>query len=116
MALIKINGVEIPTPSDLSVGIQDISKAERNANGTMIIERIATKRKLELSWKYLSKEGLSTILNLISPVFFTVEYIDPQDNGIRTGTFYSGDRNCGMLSFINGIPKYKDVKFNLVER
>lgn len=68
--MIKINGVEIPTPSDYSVGIQDISKAERNANGTMIMERIATKRKIELVWKYLSKEDLSKVLNAVSPVFF----------------------------------------------
>lgn len=116
MALIKINGVEIPTPSDYQPGIMDISKAERNANGTMIIERITTKRKLELGWKKLSKEQLSTILNLISPVFFTVEYVDPQDNGFRTGTFYSGDRNCPALSYIKGNIEYNNIKINLIER
>lgn len=114
--MIKINGVEIPTPSEYSVGIQDISNAERNANGTIIIERIATKRKIELSWKYLSKPALSNLFNLVSSVFFTVEYIDPQDGGVNTGTFYSGDRNAGALSFINGEIKWKDVKFNLIER
>ena len=55
--MIRINGVTIPTPSDYSVGIMDLSQAERNANGTMIIERIATKRKLEMRRKkYLLKE------------------------------------------------------------
>lgn len=116
MSLIKINGVAIPTPSEYLIGIQDISKAERNANGTMIIDRIATKRKLELSWKYLNKNDLSNLLNKVSPVFFTVEYLDPQDNATKTGTFYCGDRNCGMLDFINSNPRYKDVKFNLIER
>lgn len=114
--LVKINGVELTTPSEYQVGIQDISKAERNANGTMIIERIATKRKIELAWKYLSKENLSRILNLASPVFFSVEYVDPQDNGWRSGTFYCGDRNAGALDFIGGNIRYKDVKFNLIER
>ena len=116
MALIKFNGVDIPTPSDYSVGIQDISKAERNANGTMIIERVATKRKIELAWKFLSKDQLSTLFNMVSPVFFTVEYIDPQDNGIKSGTFYCGDRAAGALDFIDGNIRYKDIKFNLVER
>ena len=46
MALITISGVALPTPSEFQVGYQDISKAERNANGTMIIERVAVKRKL----------------------------------------------------------------------
>lgn len=115
-SMIKINGVELPTPSDYTVGIQDISKAERNANGLMIIERIATKRKIELSWKYLSKEDLSKVFNLVSPVFFTVEYIDPKENAKKAGTFYAGDRTAGALDFIDGNIRYKDVKFNLVER
>ncbi len=114
--LIKINGVGIPAPSDYTVGIQDISKAERNAVGSMIIERIATKRKIELSWKYLDRTSLSIVLNAVADVFFTVEYIDPQDNAVKVGTFYCGDRKSGMLDFKNGIPRYKDVGFNLIER
>lgn len=116
MSLIKINGVDIPTPSDYSVGIQDLSQAERNANGIMIIERIATKRKIEVGWNYLTKEQTSIILNAVSPVFFEVSYIDPLTNSNKTGTFYCGDRTVPMISFTNGIAKYKDVKFNLVER
>ena len=116
MALIKISGVAIPTPSDYQPGIMDISKAERNANGTMIIERVTTKRKLELSWTYLSQQNLSLILTAIAPVFFTVEYIDPQLGELKTGTFYSGDRNCPAVRYKNGVLEYKDVKFNLIER
>lgn len=116
MSLIIIDGVEIPAPSEYSVGIQDISKAERNANGTMIIERVATKRKIELSWKYLDKDQLAQVLNAVSPVFFQVTFIDPQDNVTRTGTFYCGDRKAGMIDYKNGVPRYKDVQFNLIER
>ena len=114
--MIKINGVTIPTPSDLNIGIMDISKAERNANGEIFIERIATKRKLELSWKYLSKEDVSKVFNAVSPVFFDVEYIDPQDNAVKTGTFYAGDRRAGALDYQNGVIRYKDITVNFVER
>lgn len=114
--MIKINGVDIPAPTDFQVGIMDISKAERNAKGEMIIERIATKRKLELAFKNLPKDESSKLLKLVSSVFFEVEYIDPQDNGFKTGTFYCGDRTSGMMGFLNGQPYWKDVKFNLIER
>lgn len=114
--MIKINGVVLPTPSDYQIGIMDLSKAERNARGTMIIERIATKRKIELSWNYLSKDDLSRVLRLVSSVFFTVEYIDPQENTWKTGTFYCGDRTAGALDYRNGVIRYKDIKFNLIER
>lgn len=114
--MIKINGVEIPTPSDYTVGIMDLSKAERNARGTLIIERIATKRKIEMRWNYLDKDRLSQLLNLVSPVFFEVEYIDPQENTWKTGTFYAGDRRVGALDYRNGNIRYKDVQFNIIER
>lgn len=114
--MITVNGVVLPTPSDYSVAIQDLSKGERNANGLMIMERIATKRKIELAWKYLSQSELAAVLNAVSPVFFTVTYIDPQAGGNKTGTFYSGDRNVPALDFIDGNIRYKDIKFNLIER
>ncbi|EJW14280.1 hypothetical protein M5X00_31810 [Paenibacillus alvei] len=114
--MIKVNGVDLPTPSDYNVGIQDISKAERNARGTMIIERIATKRKLELAWKYLTKEQLQQVLNAVSPVFFNVEYLDPQTGSRRSGSFYAGDRTVGAMDYINGNIRWKDIKFNVIER
>jgi hypothetical protein len=114
--LISIDGVSIPTPSELNVSIQDLSKAERMASGLMVIERIATKRKLEMSWNYLSKGNLSTILTAVSPVFFEVEYIDPESNETSTGTFYAGDRKAGALDYKNGVIRYKDISFNIIER
>ncbi|OMF54675.1 hypothetical protein BK138_16075 [Paenibacillus rhizosphaerae] len=114
--LISIDGVELPTPSDYVPSIQDISKAERNANGTMIIERIATKRKLELAWKYLSQDELAKVLKAVSPVFFKVTYLDPEAGGNKTGTFYCGDRSAPAMDYIDGVIRWKDIKFNLIER
>jgi hypothetical protein len=116
MALVSISGVDLPTPTDFSVGIMDISKAERNARGTMIIERITTKRKLEISYAYLTSSELSALLQALSPVFYNVTYLDPQTGSNRTASFYCGDRSIGMLDFIGGVPRYKDVKFDLIER
>lgn len=114
--MIKIDGREIPTPSDYQVGILDISKAERNARGDMIIERITTKRKVELAWKYLSKSDLQLVLTAVSPVFFQMEYLDPQTNSRVAKTFYSGDRNLGALDYLKGNIRWKDIKFNVIEK
>jgi hypothetical protein len=114
--LYSIGGTAMPTPSDFQVGIQDLSKAERNASGYMIIERIATKRKLSVSYANLTPTQLSSLLQAISGTSFSVTYLDPQTGANRTATFYSGDRNMGMISFIGGVPVYKDIKFDLIER
>lgn len=115
--MITVDGSAIPTPSDYQVGVMDLSKAERNAKGEIIIERIATKRKIEVSWKYLSQGDLANLLSKVSTnIFFTVEYPDPLTGALRTGTFYVGDRNTSMLDFKNGVPRWKEIKFNFVER
>lgn len=116
MALISIGGVALPTPTEFQVGYQDISKAERNAKGDMIIERIATKRKLFFTYAYLTSGELALILQKIAPAYYNVSYVDPQTNGFKTGSFYCGDRNVGFVDYINGIPRYKELTFNLIER
>lgn len=116
MPLITIDGVTIPTPSEFNVSIMDISKAERNANGTMVIERITTKRKLELSYRFLSRSDMASLLSAVSPVTFSVTYMDPATNANRTSTFYCGDRAVSMLDFVSSVPRYKDIKFNLIEK
>jgi hypothetical protein len=115
--MIKIDDVLIPTPSEFKVGIQDLSQAERNAAGTIIIERVrGGVRKLEMSWKHLSASDLQQLLSAVSPVFFTVEYPDPLTGSARTGTFYVGDRSVGSLNYLNGQPRWIDCKFNVIER
>lgn len=114
--MIKIDGITIPTPSTYQIGIMDLSKAERNAKGDIVIDRIATKRKIELTWRHLKKEELSTLLTRVSPVFFQVEYLDPQTDDVKTGTFYCGDRIAQSIDYIDGKMRYKDIKFNLIER
>lgn len=114
--MITIDGYKIPSPSTYVVSIQDISKAERNANGDIIIERIATKRKIELAYPLLSQEELQFLLQRVSPVFFEVVFIDPEDGGQRTGTFYCGDRSTGALDLKGGKIRWRDIKFNLIEK
>ena len=114
--LLELNGVAVKAPETFEVSKQDISNAERNANATMIIERVATKHKIKLGWGVLTAEEMKTILNAVSPVFFTVKYIDPEANENVIGTFYCGDRQAPMLHYRDGIPYYKSLSSNVIER
>ena len=113
--MLQVNGVTISTPSEFTVGVQDISQAERVATGDIVIDRIATKVKLNMKWNYLDAEGLSTLLTAISPVTFSVTYPDPRSNSNETRQFYVGDRNAGMYRYRNGNPEYIDIGFNFIE-
>lgn len=113
--MLKVNGIPIATPSDFSVGVQDLSQAERVATGDIVIDRIATKIKLTMKWNYLTATQLSTLLNAIEPVTFSVTYLDPRSNSQQSRMFYVGDRNAGMYRYNNGNPEYVDIGFNFIE-
>lgn len=113
--MLKVDNVQIPTPSDFSVGVQDISKAERVASGSIVIDRIATKIKLNMKWNYLTPVDLSNLLTAIDKTYFNVEYLDPRTNTVQTRAFYVGDRTVGMYSYRNGNPIYVDIGFNFIE-
>lgn len=113
--LLSINGINMPTPSEFKVGVQDISQAERVASGRIVIERIATKIKLEMKWNYLTPMQTKQILAATEHLTFEVGYLDPRTNSFTTKEFYVGDRVVPMYSYANGVAKYVDISFNFIE-
>lgn len=118
MAVLKVNGADIPTPSAMKVNIFDVSAtADRSASGKLMVDRVATKRKLEMTWARLTAQQLSTLLGAVGEkVFFTAEYPDPQSGGRRSMVCYSGDRAVGILRMEAGEPIWTDVEMNWIER
>lgn len=114
--MLKINGVAIATPSAYEVTIQDLDgESNRNASGNMIRDRIAVKRKLNLEWPPLSQWEVSTLLNAVSSIFFTVEFPDPQ-LGMVTKTMYVGDRTAPAYQYKSGEVKWSNLKMNFIEK
>lgn len=116
MAMLTIGGTAVVDPSVMSVSIMDVSNAERNANGTMMIDRVATKRKIVLEWPALTNSNISAILNAVSPIFFTVKYPDPMDGGVATRTFYVGDRTAPVYSDIGGTVQWNGLKMDFIQQ
>ncbi|MFR1708924.1 MAG: DUF6711 family protein [Clostridium sp.] len=114
--MIYINGSMIAAPSAYEVTIQDLDgESNRNASGNLIRDRIAVKRKINLEWPPLSQWEVSTLLNAVSSVFFTVEFPDPQ-LGMITKTMYVGDRTAPAYQYKNGEVKWSGLKMNFIEK
>jgi hypothetical protein len=115
--MISVNGAAISSPSKMSVGIYDVSRsADRNAEGDILIDRVAVKRKLECEWPPLSNAAMSTLLSAVTSVFFTVTYPDPQDGTDKTITCYVGDRTAPVLKYTAGVPYWEGLRMNFIER
>ena len=113
-----LNGILLPGPSDMSVGIHDITRAARTASGLMQMEFIARKRTITIEYALISDTDLNAILtNLHSRVFHALRY--PDAEGERTITVYHGDRNYNPYNafyIIAGARWWENVKIPLIER
>ncbi|WP_410495011.1 hypothetical protein QTL86_12735 [Cellulosilyticum sp. ST5] len=113
--MLKVNGVEMPTPSGMVPMMYDITEAERDSTGTMHIDLVATKYKLECSWNYLTQEDMTKLLKAIKSITFSITFTDPEDGNDKTISVYKGDRSIPILRVIDGKNTYKDFKVNFIE-
>lgn len=114
--MLIINGADVATPAKMSVSISDVDgETGRNANGTLVRDRISVKRKIECEWGMLTQGETQQILNAVSSVFFSVKFIDPLE-GTTTKTMYVGDRSAPVYSFNEKFKPWSGLKMNFIEQ
>ena len=117
MSVLYVNDRPVPTPSSLTVTLFDVAGAgERNALGETVIDRVATKRRLELAWSHLSPEALAGLLAATGETFFTAAYPDPLTGAAREMTCFVEDRSAAVLRVEDGAPVWHDLKMCWTER
>lgn len=78
--MIVVNGNKIAVPKSYKVTVSDIDgESNRNANGELVRDRIAVKRKLEMEWGPLEDSEISVLLKAVKDTFFEVTFPDPQE-------------------------------------
>ena len=65
MDFFKINGKKIKAPTVLTVSPEVLDKAERTVDGTMVVDIVGTKRIVDVSWEYLSKEDMTVLTKAV---------------------------------------------------
>lgn len=117
MAMLVVDGVEIPDPSEFTWSESDISASDsgRTQDTLMHKNRIGTKVKIQLAWWDKSPEDTQKILQAFYPEYFTVSYWDARV-GQTTKTFYRGDPSAPVKSWTVGKKRYTKISFNIIER
>jgi len=114
--MLKIAGITVKAPTELKVGRFDLSKSSRTASGKMVMDIIATKRRVDVVWKMLKDSELQQILDLITAnkPFFLLEY--PDAGGTKTMTCYAGDILTSLWHTKNGIRYWEEVSIAFIEQ
>lgn len=119
--IISVDGVSLPvTPSSFSWNQEDLSNASagRSEDGVMHKNRIGMIRSAQLEWRNLSIETMQTIINMFSPEYIMVVYIDPATgegyNYRRREVFYVGNRSVAVKNAALNI--CEKLSFNIITR
>ncbi len=116
-AKIKVNGVLLPTPSDIKVEIQDLDGDSIRPIATGVLRRCRIRSnmlKITLTWKLNTFVDVMSILSAITPVDFSVELYIP-DHGIRgTKKMYAGNKSYNYIRTKTGL-KAQSFSFSLIE-
>ncbi len=114
MAL-RINGTTIKTPTSFKISFYKLSDAKRLANGEMVMDIIATKRRFDIEYAAISGPELKTITDILeASTFVTFSY--PEGGVEQTATVYPGDIVKTLWTIRDGIEWYQDVSFPLIEK
>lgn len=113
--MLRADGVDLPTPSDYTVDFEEISKAERNALGTMVKDVIAYKYKINCMWNALSQDEMSKLMNAKRRNSFTLSFISMEGKR-ESGEFYAGTPSASAMQYKDGkVDMWLNVKMNFIE-
>ena len=125
MALLKINGVDMPDPTTYSVPMADMESSDSaySESGIRIRNLIRPSIiRLELGWCVTGDKAV-TILNAIDPSSadnrkVSVEYLDPRTGTRKTADMFVEDRSCNLLLYgseTDATENLWEIGFNLVQ-
>lgn len=117
MAMITIDGVDLPSPSSFKLPRFDMDSGDTNRNELGILQRDRIRQgiyKIELEWKGITSSQLHLIETAIEPAELNVTF--PVPTGRKTKTMYAGDRNVEMVKYDKDFDKIRwNISFNLIE-
>lgn len=118
MSFFRINNKTIHAPSEITLSYEVLDKSERTMDGTMVVDIIGRKEKVDIKWNYLSGTDLEIITKEINnSTFVTIEYCSPEQENLKTmvsraeGVTYSP-----FFDWTKGKIIWQSVSISFVER
>lgn len=105
-------------PTSINNSITTIQKAERTMDGTMVIDIVANKDVVVVSWDYLSGEDMRKLKTEIeSSGFCTIDYCDPLTNELKNIVAQpSGLKYSPHYDYTTDSIMWKSVSVSFTER
>lgn len=113
---IVVDGVILPSPIDMSYGLEDLDADSERDTKTAILDRNVVRQnmfKVSLVYGIDDTVTISKVLKAITPKQFNVELFDIVNNKRTTKNMYASSKSLQFI--VNNGVWVKGFKFNLVE-
>lgn len=118
-AVININGMDFPCPTNLQYIISDAVNNGRNAVAEMIGEKVGrTQIKIDsLEWKWLTADQVTELLQVFNNFFVVVKFYSILHGDWVTLKMYPGDRTIEpYYNYVDGKPtRILSFKVNIID-
>lgn len=85
MVFFKINNKEVASPKEINISYEVLDKTERTLDGTLVVDVIAKKKKLDISWEHLTKEAMAMLVAEVNTnTFQDIAYRDTLTGELTT--------------------------------
>lgn len=114
----KINSKTIKAPTEITHGKEVLDKAERTMDGTMVVDIIGSKDKVDVKWDYLPDVDLKLLAKEIkSGTFVTITFNTAEQEEIKTITARAEDFSyMPYYDWAKGKLLWQSVSVSFVER
>lgn len=117
MALVNLDGVDLPSPFSYKIPNMDLDSSDTNRNELGVLQRDRIRQgvfKVELEYNGITSSSLALIKSAIKPSKLNAKIMT--EVGIVEKEMYAGDRNIEMVKFDNDYNKIRwNISFNLTE-
>ena len=114
--MIRINGIDMPTPTHYQVDYENIGQFQRNANGNIMGDLVAIKATIQAQWDILSDDEAQAVLSQGRPAIVNVQFFDPDINRNRNAAMLM-QRRAGQVAMQRGGRLWwKGLSISLTER
>ena len=88
----------------------------RTDDALMHKNRVAQKRKLQVSWVGLDWQQTASIMQAVQPEYMDVTYPDMLSGTYETRNFYVGDRTAPVKFWFTHKKMMEEISFDFIER
>jgi hypothetical protein len=109
----KINGITVPDPTDMRITKTDVRDVKQTASGRTVIDYIATKYQLDITWRMLTDDKAQEIIGAISAPYFTITFVDT--GGEKTINAYLTRFDKDIFSLYDGQTVWRTLSITVRE-